>query len=157
MNNIGYTIIGAAILVLSIFIMLLVACRCFNRLNKQAHYQRRKEYCRKQLARQRNRFLFDMKINKTIQQNDNDNHQIFTLKGWYSRPLILQISFKDRPGINVALSPPIEKINNVIKQYQKEPNVTQIIGKFTLYSALPIIGQENEQDNITKSKGVNEK
>lgn len=152
MNDIGYTIIGAAMLVISTFIMLLVACRCFNRLNKQAHYQRRKEYYRRQIQRERNRFIFSIRNDKTIRQNSKDNHQIFTLKGWYSRPLILQISFKDRPDVRLALSPPIEKINNKIRQYLKKPNVTRIVANFTIYSALSITGQENEQDNITKSK-----
>ncbi len=128
MNDIGYTIIGAAMLVISIFIMLLVACRCFNRLNKQAHYQRRKEYFRQQLARQRNRFLFDMKINKTIPQAVKESKQEVKYKGYFTNSRILRIWYTDRPSDWYYIYPPdIDgQITRLIKNYSSKSNVEAI-------------------------------
>jgi len=125
MNDIGYTIIGAATLVLSIFIMLLVACRCFNRLNKQAHYQRRKEYFRQQLPRQRNRFLFDMKINKTIPQAVRESKQEVKYKGYFKNFIILRVWYTDRPRESYYITPPNEnnQIKNFIENCLDKPNV----------------------------------
>lgn len=136
MSDTGYTIIAVAMLVLSMLLMRLIGWRFLSWLDKAERYQRRKERYNKIMERQKDRFLFKIKNDKTTQKKDN--HQILTLKGWYSRPLILQISFKNRSDINIALSPPIEKINSAIRRYQKDPNVIRIVASFMIYSKFPI-------------------
>lgn len=146
MSDTGYTIIGAVIFVLSMLIMRLIACRFFNQLNKQERYRRRKEHYYQQLRRQKDRFLFYIKINKTMPQSGNNNRQAVTVKGCFKDLIILRVWYTDRPRECDYISTinTDEQIKKILQILDK-PNV-EIITLNRVIHSIPLIDKTKPKE-----------